>query len=355
MDTSQTLAPGTLLNNGDYRISRVLGCDALSITYLAEYIKHKKRVTILEFFPQGMYIRDGKSGSVSVVSGGNDTLVDKLRKEFLSEARRLDGISDDSIDSDSNTFNENRTVYYVTDFIEERDVQPVIHNARPSSFNRGLRPVHTKKRFPTAPVVAIGIVIIVGIIAFVILKKPGNSGNSTDESVAVANVEGAENTDLAKSIHSAPENFDLCVTWKGKVGYITEADWIKLPSSERFQVTKAGIYVSGNGEQFLLSLNDLQETELDWDDAVAKYGDHLPTKSQAEVMANNYQKINNALSVYDGQTMDNHKYNGYWTRSEENSSSAWIVYMLYGTVYFNDKAKPSRVRSVAPVPGASPM
>lgn len=139
MNTSQTLAPGTLLYNGDYRIVRILGRGGFGITYLAENVNLEKRVAIKEFFPQGMYNRDGVSGYASVGSIDNNEIVDKLKKKFLKEARRLAGLRDDSIVAVSNAFEENGTAYYVMDFIEGRDLQTIVREEGPMAVDRALR------------------------------------------------------------------------------------------------------------------------------------------------------------------------------------------------------------------------
>lgn len=54
------------------------------------------------------------------------------------------------------------------------------------------------------------------------------SVEGTDKS----SVEGINNA-LAKAIHSTPRNFELCVNWNGKLGYISEADWTNLSSNEK--------------------------------------------------------------------------------------------------------------------------
>lgn len=544
MNTSQTLAPGTLLYNGDYRIVRVLGRGGFGITYLAENVNLEKRVAIKEFFPQGMYNRDGVSGYASVGSVDNNEIVDKLKKKFLKEARRLAGLRDDSIVAVSNAFEENGTAYYVMDFIEGRDLQTIVREEGPMAVDRALRYVRqvgdaldylhdrrinhldvkpanilvdpskdravlidfglskqydendhqtsttpvgvsrgyapfeqykaggvkefsaptdvyslgatlyyllTGERPPEAnelvedplvipssvpdwlrsvilkamayrradryqtvsdfladlnatkcsqktenseditiidadpvevkiepqtnpnqemktPVGKIFIWVIIalvvgGVVAYFTVRE--QLGDYDPQKVYMDSIAKAQEAQVSVQtpevgveglIHHTPSNLDLCVTLNGKTGFISEDDWKKLSSNEKNQVTKKGLYVSGEGQRFLLALEDLQEEPINWDDAMAKYGSRLPSKSQARVMGNNCKAINIALSVYGGRTMDTHGYeNWYWTRTEDDSSRAWLVSMYYGLVGNYTKTLTYRVRAVAPAPVASAM
>lgn len=84
-----------------------------------------------------------------------------------------------------------------------------------------------------------------------------------------------------------------------------------------------------------------------WDEAMARYGDSLPTKAQGEIMAEQYMEINNAIKQFGG---DKEPDWWYWTREECSSSEAWMVFMHAGYVHNPDKTYYGWVRSVAPVP-----
>ncbi len=172
-----------------------------------------------------------------------------------------------------------------------------------------------------------------------------------EEAKKAEEVRNAEAAKKSWFLHSTPKNCDLCVTWEGKTGYISERDWQKMNSDEKGQCTKKGIYLSGDGQRFLLALNDSQSSEIDWNDAIAKYGNSLPTRDQGDIMGKNVYEMNSALRVYGGQQLGD----WYWTRTESSSSYAWYVSMYLGTVLTNNKTSTSRVRAVAPVPVVSAM
>lgn len=113
------------------------------------------------------------------------------------------------------------------------------------------------------------------------------------------------------------------------------------------------MYLSDDGQQFLLALCDLQEAEIDWYAAMAKYGNRLPSMTQDQVMANNYNSINVALSVFGGEIIGFDDF--YWTRDEYDSVYAYDVYMSGAIVAYSNKTTISRVRAVAAVPVASAM
>lgn len=60
------LREGSVLQNGKYRILRVLGQGGFGITYLAENTFFDKKVAIKEFFPKEYCCRNNDSGRVSM-------------------------------------------------------------------------------------------------------------------------------------------------------------------------------------------------------------------------------------------------------------------------------------------------
>ena len=153
---------------------------------------------------------------------------------------------------------------------------------------------------------------------------------------------------------TTPINLALCAEMNGQIVYITQAQWGKMSSAEQTACKKKGVCVIGDYEgktyRFLLALNDSGE-KMKWNQAMSRYGNSLPTKEQGEVMVANYKAINSAIIAFGG---DKDPESWYWTRTEYNSSYAWIVNMTGGLVYFN-KTLASRVRAVAPVPVVAAM
>lgn len=97
------LSPGTLLQNGKYRIVRFIKSGGFGCTYEAENTYFKERIAIKEFFVKDLC---------------KDDVVNRLKSKFLAEARVLHGFQHPGIVHVSDVFEENDTVYYVMDFIE---------------------------------------------------------------------------------------------------------------------------------------------------------------------------------------------------------------------------------------------
>lgn len=120
-----------------------------------------------------------------------------------------------------------------------------------------------------------------------------------------------------------------------------------MSSSEKSKCTKKGIYLSGNGQRFLLALNDLQSVAINWNDAMTKYGSLLPTQAQGEIMANNKDAIERVLGVYGGQKM---KYTDYWTITVDYRSPQRCFAVFISLVLSKRKTETGRVRAVYLVP-----
>ncbi len=148
------------------------------------------------------------------------------------------------------------------------------------------------------------------------------------------------------------EHLALACELDGEYYYFSRYNWNNIPADVRSRFTKKGVVVIGNGEKFILDLHDNGE-ELTWDEAMSRYGERLPTLSQGEAMAADYDAINAAISAFGGDKDPE----WYWTKTEceYNSSIAWIVIMSYGDVYENDKAYIVRVRAVSPIADDSPV
>lgn len=139
--------------------------------------------------------------------------------------------------------------------------------------------------------------------------------------------------------------FSLCAQAPdGSIVYFTADEWKALSTTEQSRYKKKGVVLSGNGEKFLVELEDAEGGKgMKWADAL-KY--NLPTKEQGQVMVDNKDALNKALRAFGGTEMDW----WYWTKTERNSSGAWAVHMNSGIVLSYYKTTTGRVRAVAPVP-----
>lgn len=111
------LKPGSILQNGKYKIIRALGQGGFGITYLAEQVALKKKVAIKEFFMKDCCERDDETGSVRVGTGSQRNLVSKFRGKFIREAQMIAGLDHPHIVRVTDVFEENDTAYYVMEYL----------------------------------------------------------------------------------------------------------------------------------------------------------------------------------------------------------------------------------------------
>ena len=84
---TQLLQTNKLLQQGKYRIIKVLGQGGSGITYLATQVNLGNRVAIKELFVQGVNDRDSKS--VAISNPVNEQSFAKQKEKFIKEARRI--------------------------------------------------------------------------------------------------------------------------------------------------------------------------------------------------------------------------------------------------------------------------
>ena len=113
-----TLKDDSFLQNGKYRIIRVLGQGGFGNTYMATNMEFEETVAIKEFFMRGITQRDANNTTVSVSNHENKCLFDEQLQKFKKEARRLRKLKNEHIVSVHDLFEENGTAYYVMDYID---------------------------------------------------------------------------------------------------------------------------------------------------------------------------------------------------------------------------------------------
>lgn len=151
----QTLSSGALLNNGIFRIERVLGQGGFGITYLATDLNLQRYVAIKEFFPKDYCDRDETTSHVTLGNKNTSEFVNRLKSKFLKEARNIAKFDHPNIIRIYAAFEEHNTAYYVMEYIEGESLSSLIKQNGPlresqaldyiGKVGSALQYVHTRK------------------------------------------------------------------------------------------------------------------------------------------------------------------------------------------------------------------
>lgn len=112
------LTAGSVLQEGKYKIEKMLGQGGFGITYLAEHMLLGKKVAIKEFFYKDYCNRDESTSHITLGTQSNADLVDRFLKKFVKEAQTISQFHHPNIVEIYDIFNENNTAYYVMEYID---------------------------------------------------------------------------------------------------------------------------------------------------------------------------------------------------------------------------------------------
>lgn len=112
------LSANTELQNGKYRIIRVLGQGGFGITYLAEHTMLDKMVAIKEFFPKEYCDRDENTSHLTIGTKNSVEIVEMLKAKFIKEAKNISKLNHRNIITIHDIFQENDTAYYVMEYVD---------------------------------------------------------------------------------------------------------------------------------------------------------------------------------------------------------------------------------------------
>lgn len=115
---SMTLQQDNTLQDGNYRILKVLGQGGFGITYLAIQVRLDRKVAIKEFFMKDFCERNEVTSQVTLGTAGSREIVNSCRKKFLKEAKHIAKLDHPNIIRIIDVFDENSTSYYVMEYIE---------------------------------------------------------------------------------------------------------------------------------------------------------------------------------------------------------------------------------------------
>ncbi len=114
------------LQNGKYRILRVLGQGGFGITYLAEHTMLDKQVAIKEFFPKEYCDRDETSSHLTIGTKNSIEIVEMLKSKFIKEAKNISKLNHPNIITIHDIFTENDTAYYVMEYVEGSSLSEIV-------------------------------------------------------------------------------------------------------------------------------------------------------------------------------------------------------------------------------------
>jgi serine/threonine protein kinase len=128
------LSPGDKLQEGKYIIIEVFGQGLFSITYLGTQKTLNKRVIIHEYFLRDHFTRLGNRSVVNNKPG--KAIFEKFGVQWIEEAKILAKCGqNEHVVAVLDTFRENDTQYFVTDYINEEDLSSFVR----VESNRGLK------------------------------------------------------------------------------------------------------------------------------------------------------------------------------------------------------------------------
>lgn len=108
---------------------------------------------------------------------------------------------------------------------------------------------------------------------------------------------------------------------------------------------KGIVVVEDDYHAFLILPKDIKE--VDWWDGKRKCEEQfaqMPNLRQLEVIYKNKEVLNKAFIAAGGEALDDGAY--YWSSTEYNSDYAWILYLINGGRYTDDKSNFYYVRPV---------
>ena len=120
------LSKETLLQNGKYRIEKVLGQGGFGITYLARQQSTGQEVCVKEFFMRDFCSRSANNYSVTLGTSANKDLLERYRNKFIKEARTISTLDHPNIIHIYDIFQENGTAYYVMDYIDGESLSEMV-------------------------------------------------------------------------------------------------------------------------------------------------------------------------------------------------------------------------------------
>lgn len=124
-----TLAPGTPLNNGAYRVDYVLGRGGFGITYKGKQTALEQTVAIKEFYLGEFTQRETTTGRIMVLTDRESEFTRGLSR-FVREGKTLASLSHPNVVRVLNLFEDNGTAYLVMEHLSGKTLKGVMKEGR---------------------------------------------------------------------------------------------------------------------------------------------------------------------------------------------------------------------------------
>lgn len=143
------LKENSLLQNGRYKITKVIGQGGFGITYLA--LSHETLegnigkfdvevpVAIKEFFVKDSCTRNDNTTDVETIGNQDEQRIAILKKQFIKEAQNMSKLNHPNINKVKDVFEENGTVYYVMQYLKGGSLKELVQEQGTFSEQKAIR------------------------------------------------------------------------------------------------------------------------------------------------------------------------------------------------------------------------
>lgn len=129
---NKILRPGTLLQDGKYRIGRCISVGSFECVYEAEHTMFNERVDVREFFASKYCHRNIETGIVSIGVSSKTQMIETMRQKFIDDAVVQHRMANSNIIRVLDLFEENHTSYSVMEFVDGLSLDDLLNDRKVS-------------------------------------------------------------------------------------------------------------------------------------------------------------------------------------------------------------------------------